>query len=95
MNTKLNELKAKVAEIQKEIEKLEKEEKEESKYLDLSANTGWVIGEKWQDCEIDKFSFAIRNNGKYNCKGFYLSNKFNWEIVTDDLYNMVLLPTKK
>ena len=92
MNTKLEKLKAKVAEIQKEIEKLEKED---SKYLDLSANIFWVIGEKWQDCEIDKYTFAVRNNGKYNCKGFYLNNCFNWEIVRDDDGYLVLLPTKK
>lgn len=92
MNTKLEELKAKVAEIQKEIEKLEKEK---SKYLDLSVNENWCIGEKWEKCELDFYLFAIRNDGEYMNKGFYLSNCFNWEIVTDDLYNMVLLPTKK
>lgn len=93
MNTKLEELKAKMAEIQKEIEKLKKDE---SKYLDLSVNAGWEIGEKWKKCDFHTIFFQIRTYGEYTNKGFYLNESIlNWEIVRDDDNYLVLLPTKK
>lgn len=92
MNTKLEELKAKVAEIQKEIEKLEKQD---SKYLDLSANERWSLGEKWEKCDIEYTTIEIRRQGIYENKGFFLTDKFDWEIIKDDLGCLVLLPTKK
>lgn len=92
MNTKLEELKAKVAEIQKEIEKLEKED---SKYLDLSSNYGWSLGCNWEDSVLEHTDIGIRIGGKYENKGFILTNRYNWEIINDDFDFIVLLPTKK
>lgn len=92
MNTKLEELKAKVAEIQKEIEKLEEEE---SKYLDLSANCNWSLGDNWEFSGLSKYDIQVKIGGEYNNKGFYLSEDYNWEIAIDSEKALVLLPTKK
>ena len=92
MNTKLEELKAKVAEIKKEIEKLEKED---SKYFDLSKNSNWNLGDRWKHCEIDKYDIQIRTDSEYRNAGFFLNNRYDWEIIIDSERHLVLVPTKK
>jgi hypothetical protein len=37
----------------------------------------------------------VRGSGEFKSKGFYLSDRINWELVTDSEGMMVLLPTKK
>lgn len=92
MNTKLEELKAKVAEIQKEIKQLEVEE---NKYLNLNNNEFWYIGQKWHSEELVVEDLQIRTGGFYANKGFFLSDRFNWEIIKDSSDVLVLLPTRK
>ena len=38
---------------------------------------------------------GVKGFGDYEGKGFYLDQKYNWEIVKDDYYNLVLIPTRK
>lgn len=38
---------------------------------------------------------CIREFGEYKNKGFYLSSTHNWEIVTDNRNQKVLIPTKR
>jgi hypothetical protein len=38
---------------------------------------------------------AVRVNGEYRDKGFYLNDKYNWEIVKDSFDRLVLVPTRK
>jgi len=40
-------------------------------------------------------SIQVRSGGNLSHKGFYLSDKFNWELVVDNKGQLVLLPTKK
>jgi hypothetical protein len=43
----------------------------------------------------DNTILAVRVNGEYRDKGFYLDGKYNWEIVKDNLDQLVLIPTRK
>lgn len=93
MNTKIKELKVKLAELQKEIEELEREE---SKYFDISRNLGWSLGDRWDEsCGVFSTSISVRNNSNFKHKGFYLSDHYNWEIIRDLSGYLVLVPTKK
>lgn len=55
---------------------------EETKYLKL-----WEIARD--------MIFQIINGGSLKGKGFYLNEKYNWEIVEDSFGDKVLVPTKK
>ncbi len=55
---------------------------EQSKYLDLS--------KEGVSCFI-----SLRIGGKYENKGFYLNDSYNWEIVEDNYGVLVLIPTRK
>jgi hypothetical protein len=43
----------------------------------------------------DNTLLAVRVAGEYRDKGFYLNGKYNWEIVKDNLDQLVLIPTRK
>jgi hypothetical protein len=43
----------------------------------------------------DNTLLAVRVRGEYRDKGFYLNDKYNWEIVKDSLNQLVLIPTQK
>lgn len=52
------------------------------------------VGEKLGLCD-DFIQVRIDNRSNYCHKGFYLSDKYNWELVKDNLGGIVLVPTKK
>ena len=60
-----------------------------SKYI-LKANAGEGLGL----CD-DFIQVRVDNSSDYYHKGFYLSDKYNWELVTDNQGHKVLVPTKK
>jgi hypothetical protein len=43
----------------------------------------------------DNTLLAVRENGEYKNRGFFLNEKYNWEIVKDSFNRLVLIPTKK
>jgi hypothetical protein len=43
----------------------------------------------------DNTILAVRLAGEYRDKGFYLNDKYNWEIVKDSFDRLVLVPTRK
>ena len=92
MESKINELKEKIAELQREVEQLAKQE---SKYFDLSDNANWMLGRKWDFCDLFSYDIQMRNEAEFKNKGFYLNDSYNWEIVRDSNDELVLLPTKK
>ena len=59
-----------------------------SKYI-LKANAGEELGLS------DGFIEIRIGSSNYCNKGFYLSDKYNWELVTDNENHKVLVPTKK
>lgn len=67
---------------------------EEDKYLDLSgaetSNEFDIPTIKFLDTKI-----AVRAVGKFQEKGFWISGRFKWEVLEDDLGELVLVPTKK
>ena len=43
----------------------------------------------------DFIQVRVDRGSNYYHKGFYLSNKYNWELITDNKNEIVLVPTKK
>jgi hypothetical protein len=79
---------------------------EDDKYLDLSKlvvidkiHDGMIFSDKcFKDVtgvNNDGDLIVIRTDGEYKQQGFWLSPRFNWEIVRDLSKQLVLLPTKK
>jgi len=71
----------------------------DDKYFDLRPlkNSGHILFdfEKARACGFHNNAFVqIRNDGKYAYKGFYLSDKYDWKIVKDELGIQVLLPLR-
>ena len=92
MESKINELKEKIAELQREVEQLAKQE---SKYFDFSPNKLWILGKEWDSCYLSSYDIQVRNEAEFMNKGFYLNDVYTWEIVRDSKGGLVLLPTKK
>jgi hypothetical protein len=43
----------------------------------------------------DNDLLAVRVNGEYKNRGFFLNEKYNWEIGKDNYGVLVLVPTRK
>jgi hypothetical protein len=61
-----------------------------------------IFGEQSNSVDLTGFKFddgssmlAVRGFGEYKNKGFYLDEKYNWEIVKDSFDHLVLIPTRK
>ena len=61
-----------------------------------------IFGEQSNSVDLTGFKFddgssilAVRGFGEYKNKGFYLNDDYNWEIVKDSFYDLVLIPTRK
>jgi hypothetical protein len=80
------------------------------KYFDLSPIVGGTGTAQYRDslissnkaraiglCHLEDGQPAIqvRRISNLKLKGFWLSRRFNWEIVADDAGELVLVPTKK
>jgi hypothetical protein len=61
---------------------------EKDNSVDLSISTGIIMMENSPLVMLIKFS-------NYRNKAFYLNQKYNWKLVTDDGGVLVLVPTKK
>lgn len=51
-----------------------------------------------RDCVVDydkSMLIAVRASSNYKNKGLWLSTHYNWELVTDNESNVVLVPTRK
>ena len=71
--------------------------KEEDKYFDLSELRPYPFdAEKLLEAGFHSDQvLGIKAKGKYGYKSFYLSPYCHWEIVEDDLGDLILLPTKR
>ena len=73
----------------------------ESKEFDFGsyvANNSNILkagaGEKLGLCN-DFIQVRVDRDSNYHHKGFWLDNKYNWELITDNENEIVLVPTKK
>lgn len=58
---------------------------------DKSVDVGSVVGKSFFNNDF----LTVRRGGEYRYKGFYLTPKYNWEIIKDSKGELVLVPTKK
>lgn len=76
---------------------------EESKYFDLShlledkeESNKIFTDEQAKACGFENSDFfQVRGHGDYKHKGFYLSDRYDWEILEEASNCLVLVPTKK
>ena len=97
----IQEAKQTIDKLQSLIKQVEIEE--ESKYFDLSkletigGNNTCIFTEE----SAEKAGFAgngfmqRKGGGKYHRKGFFLSDRYNWELIEEPDGSKILLPTKK
>ena len=71
-----------ICEIDAEIKRLQQLRKELDKSVDVNNPHYGLLLE-------------VRLGGEYKSKGYSLNRGFNWEIVTDSMGELVLIPTKK
>lgn len=65
------------------------------KHLNFSGIGLKILSDADWPYPFDKESIEIRSFGSFRNRGFYLSSKFDWEILTDSEGIQVLVPTKK
>lgn len=58
---------------------------------DKSVDVGSVVGKSFFNNDF----LTVRADYEYQQKGFYLTHKYNWEIIKDSQGKLVLVPTKK
>lgn len=63
-----------------------------NKFVDVSK---WAISNNSFNGQNNKKALEVKFHGTYKNKGFWLSAEYNWEIVTDDEDDLVLVPTRK
>ncbi len=66
---------------------------EDSKDVDLSEDNGLVLFKR--DGGGNQVLLAVRRDGLYRNKAFYVNPSYNWELKKDDTGHFVLIPTKK